>query len=112
MRVPAPRPARPRRARVGSGEPPGPRAPARAGVAGGGAGTGTVKLVDGSNVYVTDTSGNVVKILTNDGSTLTKTDPATTKDIAPGSTVIVRGTPNSDGSYTATPLIISSPAAT
>jgi hypothetical protein len=74
------------------------------------AATGTVKLVDGSNVYVTDTSGNVVKILTNDGSTLTKTDPATTKDIAPGATVIVRGTQNSDGSYTATALIIGSPA--
>jgi len=82
-----------------------------AGGAGGGAVTGTVKLVDGSNVYVTDTSGNVVKVLTGASSTLTKTDPATTKDIAPGNTVIVRGTQNSDGSYTATTLIISSAAA-
>ena len=48
--------------------------------------TGTVKLVDGTNVYVTDTSGNVVKVLTGASSTLTKTDPATTKDIAPGNT--------------------------
>jgi hypothetical protein len=76
------------------------------GGAGGGGVSGTVKLVDGKNVYVTDTSGNVVKVATNAGSTLTKTDPATTTDVAPGDIVTVRGTPNSDGSYTATSLII------
>jgi hypothetical protein len=70
-----------------------------------------VKLVDGTNVYVTDTSGNVVKIATGPSSQLTKTDPASTKDVAPGDVVIVRGTPNSDGSYTAQTLVISSAAA-
>ena len=78
------------------------------GGAGGGAVTGTVKLVDGTNVYVTDTSGNVVKVDERPSSQLTKTDPATTKDVAPGDVVIVRGTPNSDGSYTAQTLVISS----
>jgi hypothetical protein len=78
---------------------------------GGGAVTGTVKLVDGTNVYVTDTNGNVVKIATGPSSQLSKTDPATTKDVAPGDVVIVRGTPNSDGSYTAQTLVISSAAA-
>jgi hypothetical protein len=81
------------------------------GAGGGGAVTGTVELVDGSNVYVTDTSGNVVKIATGPSSQLTKTDPATTKDVAPGDVVIVRGTPNSDGSYTAQTLVISSASA-
>jgi hypothetical protein len=81
------------------------------GFGGAGAVTGTVKLVDGSNVYVTDTSGNVVKIATGPSSQLTKTDPATTKDVAPGDVVIVRGTPNSDGSYTAQTLVISSASA-
>jgi hypothetical protein len=81
------------------------------GAGGAGAVTGTVKLVDGTNVYVTDTSGNVVKIATGPTSQLTKTDPATTKDVAPGDVVIVRGTPNSDGSYTAQTLVISSAAA-
>jgi hypothetical protein len=78
---------------------------------GGGAVTGTVKLVDGKNVYVTDTSGNVVKVETGASSQLTKTEPATTKDVAPGNVVIVRGTQNSDGSYTASSLVISSAAA-
>ena len=77
----------------------------------GGAVTGTVKLVDGKNVYVTDTAGNVVKIATSGTSQLTKTDPATTKDVAPGDLVIVRGTQNSDGSYTASTLVISSASA-
>jgi hypothetical protein len=81
------------------------------GAGGAGAVTGTVKLVDGTNVYVTDTGGNVVKIATGPSSQLTKTDPATTKDVAPGDVVIVRGTPNSDGSYTAQTLVISSAAA-
>jgi len=81
------------------------------GGAGGGAVTGTVKLVDGKNVYVTDTSGNVVKVATSGSSQLTKTDPATTKDVAPGDIVIVRGTQNSDGSYTASTLVISSASA-
>jgi hypothetical protein len=79
------------------------------GGAGGGAGggvTGTVKLVDGVNVYVTDTSGNVVKVATNSASQLTKTDPATTKDVAPGDIVTVRGAQNTDGSYTATSLVV------
>ena len=43
-------------------------ASAAAGPGGGGAVTGTVKLVDGKNVYVTDTSGNVVKVETGAGS--------------------------------------------
>ncbi len=81
------------------------------GGAGGGAVTGTVKLVDGKNVYVTDTSGNVVKVATGAGSQLTKTDPASTSDIAPGDVVIVRGTQNTDGSYTAQSLVISSATA-
>ena len=76
-----------------------------AGGAGGGV-TGQVKLVDGANVYVTDSDGNVVKVTTNGTSQLTKTDPATTKDVAPGDVVTVRGTQNSDGSYSASSLVI------
>ncbi len=72
----------------------------------GGGTAGPVKFVDGSNVYITDANGNVVKVLTNGASTISKTDPATTKDVAPGQTVIVRGTQNSDGSYTATSVTV------
>ena len=73
---------------------------------------GTVKFVDGANVYVTDTNGNVVKVTTSGSSQLSKTDPATLKDVAPGNVVIVRGTQNSNGSYTATSLVISPASAT
>ncbi len=91
----------------GTGAPAGAGGGAAGAGAGGrfgGATIGTVKLVDGRNVYVTDTNGNIVKVTTTDASQLSKTDPATTKDIAPGETVVVRGTTNADGSVTATSL--------
>ena len=86
-----------------------------AGGAGGGGGgglAGTVKFVDGANVYVTDSNGNVVKVTTSGSSQLSKTDPATLKDVAPGEVVIVRGTQNTNGSYTATSLVLSPASAT
>ncbi len=96
--------------RGGTGGAAGTGAAANAGSNGfgrfGGGTAGTVKFVDGSNVYITDANGNVVKVLTNGASTISKTDPATTKDVAPGQTVIVRGTQNSDGSYTATSVTV------
>jgi Domain of unknown function (DUF5666) len=82
------------------------------GGAGGSGVAGTVKLVDGPNVYVTDTDGNVVKVTTSGSSQITRTDPATTKDVAPGDVVTVRGTQNSDGSYSATSLVIIPASAT
>lgn len=77
------------------------------GAAGGGAGAGStigqVKLIDGTNVYVTDTSGNVVKVATT-GSTISKSAPATVTDLAIGDTVIVRGATGSDGTVAATTI--------
>lgn len=78
---------------------------------GGGGVAGTVTLVDGKNIYVTDTSGNVVKLETSASSQLSKTDPATTKDVAPGDVVTARGTQNSDGSYAASSVTIIPPGA-
>jgi hypothetical protein len=85
-----------------------------AGGAGGGAGgagatVGTVKLIDGNNMYVTEANGTVVKVAINAASQLTKTDPATIKDITPGETVIVRGATATDGTVTAT-AVTASPA--
>jgi hypothetical protein len=74
-----------------------------AGAAGGGATVGQVKLIDGTNVYVTDTSGNTVKVATT-GSTISKSAPATVTDLAIGDTVIVRGATGSDGTVTATAI--------
>ncbi len=76
-----------------------------AGGSGGGAGAtfGQVKLIDGTNVYVTDSSGNTVKVATT-GSTISKSAPGTVTDLAIGDTVIVRGATGSDGTVTATAI--------
>ena len=76
---------------------------------GGGATVGQVKLVDGSNIYVTDASGNTVTIATTSSSQFTKLNPATLKDIQPGDTVIVRGAQQGDGSVSAASVSDSGP---
>jgi hypothetical protein len=68
------------------------------GGAGGGATIGTVKLVDGKNVYVQDNAGNVIKVTTGPSTQVTISKPGTVKELAPGSTVIVQGTTSRDGS--------------
>ena len=62
-----------------------------------------MKLIDGTNVYVTDTSGNTVKVATT-GSTISKSAPATVTALAIGDTVIVRGATGSDGTVAATAI--------
>ena len=79
----------------------GAGAAAAAGGAGTGATFGTVKLVDGTNVYVQDATGNITKVATNAQSTITITSTGTAKDIKPGDTVVVTGTTGSDGTVTA-----------
>src|SRR5438094_359721 len=74
---------------VGTGRGTGGSGGAGGPAGGGGGSVGTVTLVDGDNIYVTDTTGNVVKVVTNAATQLTKTDPATIKDLTPGETVIV-----------------------
>ena len=75
------------------------------GVAGGaGVTVGRVKLVDGKNVYVTDTSGGITKVVTDSASTITVSSSGKVSDVKPGDTVIVRGATAKDGSVTATSL--------
>ena len=75
---------------------------AAAGGGGGGATVGQVKLIDGSNIYVTDSTGNVVKVATTPDSQITVTTSGTAKDVKPGDTVLVTGTTGDDGTVTAT----------
>jgi hypothetical protein len=67
------------------------------GGAGGGGTVGTVKLVDGSNVYLTDTAGDVIKVTTTPSTQITISKTGTVGQLAPGSTIIVQGTASSDG---------------
>jgi len=67
----------------------------------GGATIGTVKLVDGTNVYVSTTSGSVVKVTTTPGIPVNVTAPGSLADLKPGETVTVQGTPSADGTTVA-----------
>lgn len=67
---------------------------------------GTVKLVDGKDIYVTTAAGNTVLATTNTASTLTKTATATLNDVTPGQTVVMTGIQNKDGSMTVTSLSV------
>lgn len=70
--------------------------------AGGGATVGQIKLIDGSNIYITDSTGNVVKVATTSASQITVTSTGTIKDVKPGDTVIVSGSTGDDGTISAT----------
>jgi hypothetical protein len=74
----------------------------------GGTTVGTVKLVDGNNVYVQDVSGNVVKYTTNGSTTVTLSTTGTVKQLKPGTSVIVQGSAANDGTSTAASISQSS----
>ena len=63
---------------------------------------GTVKLVDRTNLYVTTTSGETVKVLVPDSASVTAEQEIALADLAAGSTVIIRGATADDGTVTAT----------
>jgi hypothetical protein len=62
---------------------------------------GQIKLVDGTNVYVTDAQGNTVKVAAANAQ-VTTSQPGTVGDLKPGDTVIVRGQAGKDGTVQAT----------
>ena len=63
----------------------------------GGSTIGTVKLVDGNNVYVQDLQGNTVKVTTSPTTKVTISKTGSVSQLAPGSTVIVQGKQNKSG---------------
>ena len=63
-----------------------------------------MKLVDGTNVYITDASGNLVKVTTQPGLVVTVNKDGTVADLAAGESVVVTGTAGSDGSIAATAI--------
>lgn len=81
-----------------------------AGIAGGGAGTitGTVKLIDGSDVYIEDDQGNVIKAITSDQTALLEASPADLGAVGLGGPVTITGAPGPDGVLAATTIIAQS----
>jgi hypothetical protein len=69
---------------------------------------GTVKLVDGTNVYVSDAQGNIVKVTTNATTKITTSQPASITKLKPSTSVIVQGTKAADGTVSATSISQSS----
>jgi len=69
---------------------------------------GTVAYLDGSTLYVTNSEGNTVKVITSDATTVSKTVNSSVKDIRPGETVTVRGATGSGGAITAETLTVGS----
>jgi hypothetical protein len=71
---------------------------------GGGAGAtfGTVGSIGKNALYVTDTSGNTVKVTLSSVTKVTKSEGVSRKAVRPGDTVIVSGVKNSKGSLVAT----------
>jgi hypothetical protein len=68
---------------------------------GGGATVGTVTAIKGSTLYVTDASGNTVKVSTSAASRVTKTVTGSLKDVHPGDTIVVQGSTGSKGTIAA-----------
>jgi hypothetical protein len=81
----------------------GPGASASAAPAAGAPLTGTVKLVDGTTVYVETPDGQVVTVRTDGGTAVQAVQPGALKDLAAGATVTVEGSRNGD-SLTATKI--------
>ena len=71
------------------------------GAGGGGGTTGTVKLVDGSTIYV-QTAGGIVRVKTTGSTKVTIAKKSTTKALKAGSPVTVQGSAGQDGTVTAT----------
>jgi hypothetical protein len=61
---------------------------------------GTVTLVDGSTIYVTTSSGGIVKVKMTPSTTVQVTQSGSVSDLKPGSTVVITGS-GSGGTMTA-----------
>ena len=70
--------------------------------AGGGATTGTVLLVDGDTIYLTESSGTVVKVVTGKSTPVLVNGAGTVAELKVGRSVTVRGVPDSSGDLAAT----------
>ncbi len=68
---------------------------------GGGAASGTITLIDGNNIYVTQADGSIVKVITNPGSQFSITSSGTVANLHPGDNVTVTGPNDGNGNVTA-----------
>jgi hypothetical protein len=82
------------------------------GGAGGGATIGTVSSIKGNTLYVTETSGNTVAVVTTPESKVTKSESVGAGAIHPGDSVVVDGITTSKGTVTASSVTDSGSSST
>jgi hypothetical protein len=82
---------------AGGGGAPGGSGGGGAGAAGGTSTAGLVTLIKGSTLYVTDFSGNTIKVSTPKGLKVSKTVTSSVKGIHPGDSVVVVTTKTKSG---------------
>ena len=66
--------------------------------------TGQIKLVDGSNIYITTSDGSTVKVTTTPTSKVTKAIAGAVGDLKAGDTITVQGAAGSDGTIAASSI--------
>jgi hypothetical protein len=66
--------------------------------------SGTVKLVDGTTVYLTTADGQTVIVKTTPSTSVSVNQAGSLRDLAPGASVTVKGQTASDGSVNATSI--------
>ncbi len=68
------------------------------------AASGTVTEIQGSTLYVTNASGNLVEVKIDTSTTVTRNAKTTLSGLAPGDTVVVEGTKAKNGTVTASSI--------
>ncbi len=76
--------------------------PGRFGATGGNGTFGTVSAVQGHTLYLTDTSGNTIKVTLSSATTISKSETVSSRSVRPGDTIAVQGLKASDGTISAT----------
>jgi len=69
-----------------------------------GATTGTVTVIDGSTLYITNAAGNIVKVTLTPSTTITRDATATAADLRPGDTVVIEGATAKNGTVAASSI--------
>ena len=67
---------------------------------------GQVAYLKGTTLFVTDTSGNIVKVTVPKGTPVTKSVTTGLRGVRPGDTVVIRGSQGASGTVTATSISV------
>lgn len=67
---------------------------------------GQIAYLKGTTLYVTDTSGNTVKVTVPKGTPVTKSVTTSLKGVRPGDTVVIRGSQGKNGTVSATSISV------